>query len=182
MIAFHASMRTPVRFATLAVILTMSFRFACAEEPAAAVVPDPFESLLRLAGSMVIVVGLIVAAAYGARKLMARVRIAGPRRLMLVRQAINLGGKRQVYALEIGPSVLVIGAAGDQMRLLARLPKTDCEPEVGAGPSACPGRDTCDRSGRGSAPTPAEQDAPAATFDNLLNLAGGQTPGEEGAP
>jgi len=73
---------TAFRVSALAVIFTMSFRFACAEEPAPAVVPDPFESLLRLAGSMVIVIGLIVAAAYGAKKLMARVRVAGPRRMM----------------------------------------------------------------------------------------------------
>lgn len=154
--ASRGSVLTAFRVSALAVIFTMSFRFACAEEPAPAVVPDPFESLLRLAGSMVIVIGLIVAAAYGAKKLMARVRVAGPRRMMAVRQAINLGGKRQVYALEVGPSLLVIGAAGDQMRLLARLPKADCEP--------------------------AEQDAPTATFDNLLSQAGGQAPGEEATP
>ena len=153
--AFRASVRTGVRFATLAFVLTMSLGSAFAEEPAPAAVPDPFESLLRLAGSMVIVVGLIVAAAYGARRLMARVRIGGPRRMIQVRQAINLGGKRQVYALEVGPSLLVIGAAGDQMRLLARLPKADCQP--------------------------VEQDAPAATFDNLLNQAGSHAPGEEAA-
>ena len=77
---------------------------------------------------MVIVVGLIVGGAYAVKKFYARVRLGGgPRKLMQVKQAINLGGKKQLFALEVGQSVLVIGAAGDSMRLIARIPKAACE-------------------------------------------------------
>ena len=83
---------------------------------------------MRLAGSMVVVVGLIVGGAYAAKKIFARVRLGGgPRKLMQVRQAINLGGKKQIFALEIGQSVLVVGAAGDSLRLIAKIPKAACE-------------------------------------------------------
>lgn len=88
--------------------------------------PDPFMTLVRLAASMAIVIGLIIGAAVVSKKALARMRFGqGPRKLLEVRQAVNLGGKRQVFVIEAGRHLLVVGAAGENMRLLARLPKDD---------------------------------------------------------
>lgn len=85
---------------------------------------DPFETLLRLLGSLAIVIGLIIGAALLSRKVFSRMRFGGGQaRLLEVRQSVSLGGKRHVFVLSIGPSLLVVGAAGDAMRLLAKLPK-----------------------------------------------------------
>ena len=85
---------------------------------------DPFETLLRLVGSLAIVVGLIVGAALLSKKVFSRMRFGGGQaRLLEVRQSVNLGSKRHVFVLSIGPSLLVVGASGDSMRLLAKLPK-----------------------------------------------------------
>ena len=123
----------PVRvFSFLVFIVTPTCGISLAEE-AAATTPDPFETLIRLVASMVVVLGLIVGAAFFGRKLFARMRLGvGPARLIQIRQAINLGGKKQIVLLEIGPSVLVVGTSADSVRLLAKLPKRECEPPAGA--------------------------------------------------
>ena len=88
---------------------------------------------------MAIVLGLVVGAGWVARRFYSRLHLGrGPRRLAAVRQAISLGGKRQIVLLEVGSSVLVVGAAGDSMRLLAKIPKADCEAGVEE-PAAKPG-------------------------------------------
>jgi len=102
-------------------IITCGTASAASETPASI---DPFETLLRLAGSLVIVVGLIIGAALLSKKVFSRMRFGGGQaRLLEVRQSVNLGGKRYVFVLSIGPSLLVVGAAGENMRLLAKLPK-----------------------------------------------------------
>jgi len=90
--------------------------------------PDPFASLIRLAGSMAIVIGVILGAALLTKKLFARARSAlGPDRTLRLHQTESLGAKRQIYVLDVGETMLVVGAAGDSMRLLAKLPKPACE-------------------------------------------------------
>lgn len=95
-----------------------------AEEPPAGP-PDPFASLIRLAGSMVVVVGLIIGAALLTRKFLARARFGSTQdKLLHVHQVLSLGGKRQIFVLDVGSDMLVIGAAGDNIRLLTKLPNT----------------------------------------------------------
>ena len=120
-------------FSFLVFIVTTTHGISLGEEAAAAATPDPFATLIRLVASMVVVLGLIVGAAFFGRKLFARMRLGvGPARLMQIRQAINIGGKKQIVLLEIGPSVLVVGTSADSVRLLAKLPKRECEPPAGA--------------------------------------------------
>ena len=122
-------MKTTAEKAILFLILCVAPACAAlAGEGGPAPSPDPFASLIRLAGSMAIVIGVILGAALLTKKLFARARSAlGPDRVLRVHQTESLGAKRQIYVLDIGETMLVVGAAGDSMRLLAKLPKTACE-------------------------------------------------------
>ena len=98
---------------------------ALAAEGTPAEPPDPFASLIRLAGSMVVVIGLIIGAALLTKKFLERARFGAPQdKLLRVHQVLSLGGKRQIFVLDVGSDMLVVGAAGDNMRLLTKLPNT----------------------------------------------------------
>ena len=101
---------------------------ALAAEDAPPAPADPFTSLIRLVGSMVLVIGLILAAAFVTKKVFAKARFrGGQNKLLRVQQTESLGGRRQILVLDVGESMLVVGAAGDNMCLLAKLPKSACE-------------------------------------------------------
>ena len=85
---------------------------------------DPFGALMRLVGSMIIVLGVIIAGAFFSRRMLDRMRVHGGReRLVNVRQVVGLGARKQVFVLDAGPHTLIIGSSGDSMRLLAKLPR-----------------------------------------------------------
>jgi flagellar biogenesis protein FliO len=91
---------------------------------------DPFPSLLRLAGSMAIVVALILGAAFVAKKVFARSRFGNNRNKVLqVRQAMNLGARRQVFVFDVGENTLVVGATSEHMRLLEKMPRLEEQPD-----------------------------------------------------
>ncbi|NQT20819.1 MAG: flagellar biosynthetic protein FliO [Planctomycetes bacterium] len=114
-------------FLTLLLVIVPACIVLATEEPPPGP-PDPLDSLFRLAGSMAIVIGLIVAAALATKKLLARARFGtGQDKLLRVHQVLNLGGKRQVFVLDVGTDMLVVGAAGDNMRLLTRLENVPSE-------------------------------------------------------
>jgi flagellar biogenesis protein FliO len=107
----------------LLVIATACAALAAEETPAEP--PDPFASLVRLAGSMVVVIGLILAAALVTKKFLERARFgAAQDKLLRVHQVLSLGGKRQIFVLDVGSDMLVVGAAGDNIRLLTKLSNT----------------------------------------------------------
>jgi len=74
---------------------------------------------------MAVVTGLIIAAAYGVKRLLSRTRLAGGgAKILNVRQTLCVGTRRHIFVLEAGSRLLIVGAAGDNMRLLATLPNT----------------------------------------------------------
>jgi len=103
---------------------------------------DPFGALIRLVGSMIIVLGLIVAAAFISRRMLNRMRVHSSRQRMVnVSQVVALGAKKQVFVLEAGQHTLIIGSSGDSMRLLAKLPRYESQLPAAAG-SGNPGDST----------------------------------------
>jgi len=109
-------------FAAVVMTAAMAAAAAGAETPAAPPV-DPFGALVKLTASMAVVTGLIVASAYGAKRLLSRSRLAGGQnKVLAVRQVLTVGTRRQVFVLECAGRLLVVGASGDSMRLLATLP------------------------------------------------------------
>ena len=87
--------------------------------------PSGWALLGRLAGSLVVVLGLIVVSAYVFKRMLSRSKLVPGGGLVEVLQALPLGGKRQIYLVKIAGRVLVVGASGEQISLLAELPEGD---------------------------------------------------------
>ena len=117
-------MKTIIKQSILILIILLFLAYGALAEDGENKPPDPFSSLVRLAASMAIVIGLILGAAFATKKLFARARFSGSQDNPLhIRQTVGLGAKRQVFVFEIGESMLVVGASGEGMRLLAKLPR-----------------------------------------------------------
>lgn len=88
--------------------------------------PSGWALLGRLLGSLAIVLGLIVVAAYVLKRMMASSRLsAGRGKFLDVIQVTPLGGKRQILLVRVAGRLLVIGASGDNLSLLTELPDED---------------------------------------------------------
>ena len=88
--------------------------------------PSSFALLGRLIGSLAVVVGLIVLSAFVFKRMLAKSRQSGGQgHLVNVLQVTPLGGKRQIYVVRVAGRLLVVGAGGDNLSLLAELPDTE---------------------------------------------------------
>ncbi len=83
---------------------------------------DPFSSLVKMISSLLLVLGLILAVAFGAKRFM-RSRFSRWQNAPLI-QVISttyLGPKREVSVIEVGEQYLVVGVTPNQISLLTRL-------------------------------------------------------------
>ena len=111
------------------------------EAPNASHAPSTWALLGRLTGSLAIVVGLIFVSAFVFKRFLSAARKNAPNANMIeVIQSTPLGGKRQIYLVKVAGRVLVVGAGGDNMSLLAELPgdtpagDADAPPETAGAP------------------------------------------------
>jgi len=83
---------------------------------------DPFSSLLKMISALLLVLGIILLIAYGARVFLrsrfSRWRRASP---IHVLSTTYLGPKKEVSVIEVGQEFLVLGVTPNQISLLAHL-------------------------------------------------------------
>lgn len=83
---------------------------------------DPFSSLLKMISALLLVLGIILLSAYGARRFLhSRLRHWRRESLIHVLSTTYLGPKKEVSVIEVGGEYLVVGVTPSQISLLARL-------------------------------------------------------------
>lgn len=83
---------------------------------------DPFDSIVKMSSSLLLVLGLILFVAYIAKRFLnsrfSRWRSAP---LIQVLSTVYLGPKREISVIEVGEEYLVIGITPTQISLITRL-------------------------------------------------------------
>ena len=90
---------------------------------------DPFPSLLKMISSLLLVLGIILLCAYGARRFL-RSRFSHWKResLIQVLSTTYLGSKKEISVIEVGQEYLVVGVTPNRISLLARLKRDPFQP------------------------------------------------------
>jgi len=84
--------------------------------------PDPFSSLLKMSSALLLVLGIILLVAYGAKRFL-RSRFSTWKRESPVQvlSTTYLGPKKEVSVIEVGQEYLLVGVTPNQISLLAHL-------------------------------------------------------------
>lgn len=77
----------------------------------------------RVLGSLALVLGLIIVAAFVVKRWLgaARVAVAGKGKVSQLVEVTPLGGKRFLYLIRVADRLLVVGAGGERMELLSEI-------------------------------------------------------------
>ena len=87
--------------------------------------------LARMAGSLLVVLGLVWGSAFLLRRwYQGEKRFGGRGRLIEVQDVVPLGGKRFVYTLKARDRLLVVGVTPENMQLLCEMDAVGEEPEA----------------------------------------------------
>jgi len=96
---------------------------------------DPFTSLIKMISSLLLVLGLILALAYGTRRfLRSRFSRWQTAPLVQVLSTAYLGPKKEISIIEVGQQYLVVGVTPHQISLLTRLDHSPIPQEMSEKP------------------------------------------------
>jgi len=90
---------------------------------------DPLTSLLKMAASLLVVIGLIGATAYVARRYFGeRLGMWRAQPVIQVLARTHLGSRREVALVEVGNTCLVLGVTPTQISMLAQVERPSTAP------------------------------------------------------
>ncbi len=92
---------------------------------------DPFASLVKMVSALLLVLGLILFCAFGARRLLrSRFSRWSNTPMIQVISTAYLGPKKEVSIIEVGKQYLVLGVTPNQISLLTRLDESPIQQET----------------------------------------------------